>query len=206
MEFRKNEKIIDVQSLNKYIIQKKNEYRKNQLENNLILKRLWYDNNEEKEGYLKAIEISKKLKEEKERDKLNPNLNIYYKDNATIYIEELEKDKNFFINQINLCINTKEIEIFNQIIQNFIDFCFCSNNEIILCNQYILQLFDSSITLNTEDCINKVLKLIILCGNLGMALEIENNLIKKLNALLNNPKNEQNNISLIKKCISKFQK
>ena len=39
-----------------------------------------------------------------------------------------------------------------------------------------------------------------------MALEIENNLIKKLNALLNNPKNEQNNISLIKKCISKFQK
>lgn len=206
MEFRKNEKLIDVQSLNKYIIQKKNEYRKNQLENNLILKRLWYDNNEEKEGYLKAIEISKKLKEEKERDKLNPNLNIYYKDNATIYIEELEKDKNFFINQINLCINTKEIEIFNQIIQNFIDFCFYSNNEIILCNQYILQLFDSSITLNTEDCINKVLKLIILCGNLGMALEIENNLIKKLNALLNNPKNEQNNISLIKKCISKFQK
>ncbi len=187
MEFRKNEKFIDVQSLNKYIIQKKNEYRKNQLENNLILKRLSYDNNEEKE-----------------RDKLNPNLNIYYKDNATIYIEELEKDKNFFINQINLCINTKEIEIFNQIIQNFIDFCFYSNNEIILCNQYIIKIFDSSITLNTEDCINKVLKLIILCGNLGMALEIENNLIKKLNILLNNPKYGQN--TLIKKCISKFQK
>ena len=160
------------------IIQKENFQRKQQLNSDLNYKRFF--DQQENDEFIIARDIFQKLKLAKQEDEKNPNINWQEKDKATILVEKTIENKNFLLNQIDTLIKTKSVKIFIQIIKLLNDFCYYSNKVISYCFNYLIKIYDNSISLNDEECYNQILFLINNCISFKSSQDIEQGLTERL--------------------------